>query len=110
MGRGSYRGHTLSRLKDIAPDFVEEITFIKEIYKIYLNIPLSPKPLPQEIVTKNLVHLFPNVFVSLIMFSTLPIYLLQMLRDHLVTRKELRTTSIPRWANSVLMDWLCYKH
>jgi len=41
---------TLSRLKDISPDFVEEIIFIKEIYKIDFKIPLSPKDLFQEIV------------------------------------------------------------
>src|SRR6218665_3876621 len=33
--------------------------------------------------------------------------LLQMLRDHSVTRKELRTTSVTRWVSSELMNWLC---
>src|SRR6218665_603526 len=49
--------YTLSLLKDISPDFVEEIIFIKEIYNINFQIPLSPKNLLQEIMTKNQVHL-----------------------------------------------------
>ena len=65
--------YTLSRLKDISPELVEEMTFLKEIYKTNFKLPLSPKNLLQEIVTQNLVDLFPNVFISLRIFITLPI-------------------------------------
>src|SRR5688572_11020292 len=65
--------YTLSHLEDISPELVEEMIFLKEIYKINFKLPLSPRNLLQEIVTQNLVDLFPNVFISLRIFMALPI-------------------------------------
>ena len=65
--------YTLSRLEDISPELVEEMIFLKEIYTTNFKLPLSPRNLLQEIVTQNLVDLFPNVFISLRIFMTLPI-------------------------------------
>jgi hypothetical protein len=65
--------YTVSRSKDISPELVEEMIFLKEIHKINFKLPLSPKNLLREIVTQNLVDLFPNVFISLRIFMTLPI-------------------------------------
>ena len=46
---------------------------LKEIYKINFKLPLSPKNLLQEIMTQNLVDVFPNVSISLRIFMAKPI-------------------------------------
>lgn len=69
--------YTLSRLKDISPELVEEMIFLKETYKIKFKLPLSPKNLLQEIVTRNSDsksgRSVSKVCISLRIFMTLPI-------------------------------------
>ena len=46
---------------------------IQIYHKINFQLSLSPKNLLREIVTQDLFDLFPNVFISLRIFMTLPI-------------------------------------
>ena len=71
-----------------------------------MQLPLSPKNPLREIVIQNLVDLFPNVFISLRIFMTLPISAADAERSFSIqkrTKNYLRSTMGQQRLNGLAM-------